>query len=442
MKIILSIITIEDVIKHVRSISFPEEAKKLNTKNSKQQFAASQKYIPGGINGFKGPMHFVFGEYPIFLSHGLGSHVWDIDDNEYIDFMAAYGPVSIGYNEPEIDDAVINKIKSGFSFNLPQIEQNQLAEELTKIIPSAQQVLFAKTGTDAVNISIKLARAYTGKNRVLTDGYHGWCDFSMYDEDSGVLKSVSQHTSKIEYGDYESFEREAKKGDVAAILLTPYYHETYSSVYIDIEFIKKIRELSSSLDIPLIFDEVRTGFRVSLGGAQEQIGIVPDLSTFSKAIANGYAISAVTGGKKYMMPAYTPLPKGTFTCSTSFLNSLEITAAIKTIEFYKKYDVQSELNKKGFFFMEEIDSIIKKYKIPLLNNGIPTMPSLVFDIDNMGEEKFKQCTVIFYTYLIRCGIFMSPTHQSYIMYRHDEKDIYKALEVIEKAVHLIKSKVL
>lgn len=413
--------------------------KRLNLTNSFKELERAKKVIPNGVYGMRGPAFFVPGEYPVYIDHGKGCHMWDIDGNEYIDFIASYGPTTIGFTENYINDAVKQRIDKGFSFSLPQIEQNTLAEKLCQIIPGAEKVVFARTGTDTTVIANRIARAYTKKKYILTDGYHGWSDFSQYEPEAGIPEEVRKLTKRVPYGRADLFEEKIKEGNVAAIMVTPIYHELMEKIYYDKQFLLDLRELATKYHIPLIFDEVRSGFRTALGGAAEMIGVTPDITCLSKAMANGYILAAVTGKSKMLQTvANGGGSDGTYISSTFFLNSLEMVAANQTLDFYIKNHVNDEINQKGEYFSKRIDEIIAKHHAPMINAGIPSMPSFLFDKEVLGEDLWAASTFTLFTYLIRSGIFMHPYHQSYIAYRHTKEDLDKALDALDKGLDVVK----
>ena len=415
---------------------------KLNITKSEEEYARGQRVIPGGLCGFKAPYAFIPGEYPIYIERGNGSHMWDPDGNEFIDYMGAYGPIGIGFNEAEINEPVFEQICQGFSFDLYSTIVNEAAERFVALVPGAEQVYFAKTGTDVVNMAIKLARAYTHKEYILTDGYHGWGDYTQYRGDAGLPSEIVKGTIKIAYGDIDHYAEEIKKGNVAGVLVNPAYHESCVPVHFDQQFLNEIRRLTIEYDLPLIFDEVRTGFRVTMPGVQKLAAVEADISVYGKAIANGYAISAVAGKAKYMEPIKYGAPKGVIVNSTCFSNTSDLRALIETIKFYEKHNVIQSLWEKGEYFLSELDKLIQLHDIPFYGGDIPVMPSLDFDRKILGEEKFAQCQLTLYTYLIRSGMFCSPSDHFSMMYRHTKRDIDLLLDAIDRGFSVVKKECL
>ena len=415
--------------------------KKLNLEKSKQELARAQNLIPGGICGSRQPVNFLNGEFPIYIEGGKNGHCWDLDGNEFVDFMAGFGPTTIGLAIPEIDQAVKAQIDNGFCFTIPQKAQNDLAEKMKEIVPCAERSVFCKTGTDATVIASRIARAYTGNDRILTSGFHGWADFSQYNIDGGVLQSTRDNTIEIPYGDSASYEREIQKGNVACIMISTVTAGPMLPVVRDIEFIKKMRELADDYNVPLIFDEIRTGFRYALDGGMGDIGVIPDMACFSKAMGNGYAIAAVCGKEEVMRPIANVLETGkdaTFITSTYFTNSLEMVAALAVIDYYQKNDVINSLQKKGRYYNDRLERIIEKHNAPLKIIGDDGQPGFMFDRDNMTLETFARRTITLSAYLIRSGILIHPWRQQYFMYTHTQEDIDKSLQMLDEGLAVVK----
>ncbi len=370
--------------------------------------------------------------FPVIFKRGKGSRVWDVDGNEYIDFLCGYGPIILGHREAEIDDAVCEQMKRGFCFNLCQPLQNQLAKKLRELIPCAEQSFLVKTGSNAATAAVRIARGYTARSKVIRCGYHGWHDWCV-EVHGGVPEAVSRETLEFEYNDLESLDRtlSANKGSVAAIIMTPVGHPLAKPL---VEpkpgFLEGVRRLADEHGAVLIFDEIRTGFRVSLGGAGAHYGVVPDMAIFGKAMANGYAIAAVCG-KKSIMKVLADAQ--VFISSTYFPNSLEIAASLKTIEILEKERVCDKIWKKGEFFLSGLREVFKKFRQTGIRlSGIPPMPCITFDADQ--EKKYKERRRLFYTYAIRRGIFMQPFHHSYVAYRHTDEDLNNAISMISDSL--------
>ncbi len=414
-----------------------KELPKLVIKRSEELYESAKEVIPGGILGIRRPYNFVPGEFPIFLEKGQGGVVWDVDGNEYIDLLCAYGPIILGHREKEVDDAVVSQMEKGFCFNLTQPVQNELASTLIRLIPAAQKVIFVKTGSDATTSAVRVARAYTGKTKILRSGYHGWHDWCV-EVKEGIPEKLYEDVYGFEYNDSEGLERlvEQHKDDLAAIIVTPVGHPLGNPV---VEpkpgFLELAKELAHKHGAVLIFDEIRTGFRVSIGGAQARYGVTPDLATFGKAMANGYPISALVGKEEVMQV----ISDRVFISSTFFPNSLEMVAALKTIEILEREDALNKLWDTGRWLMDELSGVIERSGIAAQLTGIPPMPYIFFPRDD--DRKYKARRTAFYTYMIRAGVFLHPYHHGYIAVRHTRQQLERVIQTTEDALAFVKKTV-
>lgn len=406
-----------------------ESAKKLNLEKSMTLIKEGRETTPGGMLGIRRPYNFIEGEYPIFIEKGYGGHIIDVDGNDYIDMLCSYGPIILGYVEDEINQAVKDQMDRGFCFSLVQEIQNRLQDKLIEVIPCAEMVVLAKTGSDVTTMAIRVARGYTGKNKVLRCGYHGWHDWCV-EHHGGVPEAILELTEAFEYGDLEdlSHKLEVSKGDIACIIITPVGHPTAKEVMTPPEgYLEAVRALADKYGVVLIFDEIRTGFRVALGGAGERYGVKPDMATFGKAMANGYPISALVGSKEVMKT----LEKDVFVSSTFFPNSLEMAASLKCIEILQREKVIDLMWKRGANFIKELEKLKEKHQAPVTVSGIPPMPFLTFD---KVDEHYKVRRTEFYTQTIRKGLFIQPYHHWYIAHRHTDEDLANALRIIDEAM--------
>ncbi|GHU63139.1 glutamate-1-semialdehyde 2,1-aminomutase [Clostridia bacterium] len=423
-------------------LALPDELggkKRLRLDQSKAEYERAKALIPGGIMGSREPDNFIINEYPIYIERGKNGHCWDLDGNEFIDFMLGFGPTTIGMGIPEIDEAIKEKIDNGFCFTIPQRTQNDLAEKLQEIIPGAERSVFCKTGTDANIIAVRIARAYTQKEKILTGDFHGWGDFSQYGPDGGVLQSTRDATIELKYGDLAAYRREAEKGNVACILISTVTSGVMLPVLFDKEFIQGLRAIADEFNIVFICDEVRTGFRFGLDGGISMAGVVPDITCIAKAMGNGYSVGAVCGKKEIMDVLTHPHEQeGTYVTSTYFTNSLEMVAALKTIEYYQEHDVVGALREKGRYYNEGVDRMIAKHGAPLKNIGLDQMPGFAFDTEKLGVELQAKMTVTLFTYLIRSGILIHPWRQQYFAYTHTKEDLDKSLQALDEGLLVVK----
>jgi glutamate-1-semialdehyde aminotransferase len=296
--------------------------------------------IPGGTQTLaKGPTQFVQGVAPKYLRRGRGARVWDVDGNEYLDLVMAVGPLVLGYGDREVNAAIRRQLDDGITFSLMHPLEVEVAELLRAVIPGAQSVRFSKTGADVTSAAIRLARAWTGRERILCCGYHGWHDWyiAVTDRHRGVPGAVQDLTWTFGYNDRQSFER-ALGADVAAVILEPITFEEPKD-----GFLEYLRRRCSENGTLLVFDEMWTGFRLALGGAQERFGVIPDLATYSKAVANGMPLSVLTGRADTM----ALLDREVFFYTTFGGEALSLAAAQATVHAIRDRRVPERLERLG-----------------------------------------------------------------------------------------------
>lgn len=412
------------------------EKGKLNLEKNLQEYEKGKQLVPGAVLGIRRPYNFVEGEYPIYFEEGKGCKVTDLDGNEYIDFLCAYGPILLGYREKEVDEAVVNQIRDkGFCFSLTQSVQNRLSEKLIDIIPCAEMTVFLKTGSAAATLAIRLSRSYTGRTKVMRCGYHGWHSWCCGVK-GGIPKKFYEDVYSFEYNNLDNLEKLMQEhGDeTAAIILTPVDHPLGHEIQTpEPGFLEGVRKLADKYGCVLIFDEIRTGFRISLGGAQEYYNVTPDLSLFGKAMANGYPIGSVVGKSEVIKEA----EKDVFVSSTFFPNSLAFVAALKTIDFIESKNVLTNIWDKGIRFLADMKKVVKKHDVGAKVSGIPPMPYITFERD--PDKIYKKKRNDFYKELIRRRVFMQPYHHGYICYRHTEKDLDYSINAIKESLEYLEN---
>lgn len=405
---------------------------KLNLEKTNKYYQEALDLIPGAILGIRRPYNFVVGEYPIFFDSAKGGTVTDVDGNEYIDMLCAYGPIIIGHREEEIDNVAIDQIRNkGFCMSLTQEIQNRLARKMRELVPSCEKSVFVKTGSDATTTALRIARAYTGKEKVLRCGYHGWHDWCV-EVKGGVLQKTYEDIHEFHYNDLKEVEKlyDQHKDKIAAIIVTPVGHPLADEVQMPkpgfLEGLKKIAHENGSV---LIFDEIRSGFRVSLGGAQQEFGVTPDLSVFGKAMANGYPISAVVGKADIM----DMVKEKIFISSTFFPNSVEQVAALKTLEVLQRDKLLDKIKTMGTKFEKDVKEVLNNTSVDCSFSGGPWMPFITFNKDD--KKLYKARRNEFYTQLIRNGVFLQPYHHGYIAARHTPEQMNYVVKKIEEALH-------
>ena len=413
------------------------EAPKLNLTRSLKLYEEACDLIPGGVLGARKPEDFIKGEYPIFLESGDGCRLTDVDGNVFVDYLCGYGPIILGYREPEVDDAVYRQISDkGFCFTLTQGYQNRLARKIHELVPSAEKSIFLITGSDATTAAVRIARAHTGRIKLMRCGYHGWHDWCV-EMKGGIPAKMFEDVHEFRYNDLGSVEALMKThgNETAAIIMTPFGHPNHMEMEEPAPgFLQGVRDIADKYGAVLVYDEIRTGFRMSLGGAQKLYGVSPDLTVLGKAMANGYPISVVTGRADIMDAAAHSL----FISSTFFPNSNGFVAALKTIEILEREKVLENIWEKGARFVKKLGDIVDKYDVGAKLTGIAPMFYITFPKDEAGTYKGKRHD--FYTQLIRRGFFFAPFHHAYINYRHTDADLEMTAGAIEECLAYVKDK--
>jgi glutamate-1-semialdehyde aminotransferase len=294
-------------------------------------------------------------------------------------------------------------------------------------------MVFVKTGSDATTTGIRVARAFTKRLKILRCGYHGWHDWAIGHElDGGIPKKFFEDVHEFEFNNLNQVEELMKKygDDVAAIITTPVDHPGGHKVKMpDTGFLEGLRKIANEYGALLMYDEIRTGFRFDLGGAQKFFGVIPDLAAFGKAMANGYPISFL-GGKQKVMDV---LIEEVFLSSTYFPNSLAQIASLKTIEILEREKVLDNISKKGNDFSKKVIELIEDTGVPCNFSGGPWMPYITFERDpNLLYKKLRE---EFYTQLIRRKVFLQPFHHGYICYRHTNEDLDHAVDMISESLN-------
>ncbi len=395
---------------------------------SEALYARAREVIPGGIPGIRAPENFVRGAYPVLLEGGRGGCITDVDGREYVDLLLGYGPVILGHGEAVVDDVVSDRARRGFCLNLPEPVMVELAERLVRIVPSAEQALFFKTGSDATTAAVRIARAHTGRTLVLRCGYHGWHDWCL-DDDPGVPRRPVPEVLPFPYNDLDALEGllRAHAGAVAAIVLTPIGHDFDAQLEPPAPgFLEGVRRLADEAGAVLVFDEVRTGFRVHAGSAQGLYGVTPDLTALGKALANGYALAALVGRRAIMESS-----RRTFISSTYFPNGLEMVAACATLEVLETERVASVLRDRGEALAAALATIVAGTGLPVSLSPFPQMPFLHFDAALAADQPARRDR--FYGALARAGVFAHPRHHGFLCWRHGEAELARVLQAVQDA---------
>ncbi len=397
--------------------------KSLNITASKKQFNLAKKTIPLASQTFsKSCKLFDKNFFPLFAKKGHKQYIEDLDGNKYVDFINGLGAVSIGYSIKEFDKKIIKSIKKGVTFSLAHKIEHEVSKELIKIIPSAEMVRFGKNGTDANSAAIRLARYYTKKDHIGVCGYHGWQDWyiTSTNMNGGIPKDTNKYTHNLEFNNLDSIKKIFKKYKLAAVIIEPLAAQLPNK-----KFLIALKKACKKNNTLLIFDEICTGFRVSLGGVQKIYNVKPNLSTFGKAMGNGFPISALVGEKKIMKNFDKVFYSGTFGGET-----VSLEACMQTIKFLKKNRSIEKNIKKGQYLMNKFNKISKFYGLneKIFLSGHPSWPFLM--IKNFSDTNQRSIKTYFMQeYAIQNILFFGGYN---INASHNFKDLNKVIKISEK----------
>ena len=399
---------------------------------SEKQLIRAEKTIPLGSQTFsKSRTQYPVGISPLYISKAKGAHVWDLDGNKYIDLVNSLASVSLGYGDRDVSRAVRKQLKKGVSFSLPGVLESEVAELLVDLIPSAEMVRFGKNGSDATSAAIRLARAYTGRDHIVVCGYHGWQDWYIGSttRNKGVPNQVSDLTHKFIFNDIDSLKDLISDyhGKIAAVILEP-----MNSVWPEKGFLESVKKLTSDEGALLIFDETITGFRFSRGGAQELFGVIPDLSTFGKGMANGFPLSAVVGRRDVMMEMEEIFFSGTFGGEL-----LSLAASKVVLEKHQNQDLCADLGKLGDLLATQLELLIDDLNLSsvLKLSGHPTWKFLNWSPTD--DFDVAQIRTYFQQEMYKLGVLIIATHN--ISLAMDERIVSKVLKSYELVLNHLKN---
>ncbi|MCH7485700.1 MAG: aminotransferase class III-fold pyridoxal phosphate-dependent enzyme [Proteobacteria bacterium] len=386
----------------------------------------AEKAIPLGSQTFsKSHIQFPPGSSPLFLTHGEGARVWDVDGNEYVDLICGLLPVVLGYRDPDVDLAIRRQLDSGISFSLATALEAELAERLAEIIPCAEKTRFAKNGTDATSAAVRLARAHTGRERVAVCGYHGWQDWYIgtTSRNKGVPGAVRELSHAFPYNDLEALDRllASHGSEFAAVVMEP-----MNTMEPGPGYLSGVLDLARRHGALLVFDEIITGFRFALGGAQELFGVTPDLACFGKAMGNGMPISAVTGRADVMAEMEEIFFSATFGGET-----LSLAAAIAVIDKMRSEPVIETLWRNGARLAEGVLDRSRRHgldDVVSIAGRAPWTFVQFADHEAAGRDAIK---TFFMAEMIAGGVLVQHSHN--VCYALTETDIDHVLAVYERA---------
>ncbi|WP_188207322.1 glutamate-1-semialdehyde 2,1-aminomutase [Alkalibacillus aidingensis] len=424
----------------------------MNRQQSETLYQEAEEHIVGGVNSPSRAFKGVGGGTPVFMEKGKGAHFWDVDGNQYIDYLGAYGPIITGHAHPHITEAIKNAAENGVLYGTPTKLENHFAKMLKDAMPSLEKVRFVNSGTEAVMTTIRVARAYTNRTKVIKFAgcYHGHSDLVLVaagsgpstlgtPDSAGVPASIAQEVITVPFNDIEPFKEALEKygDDVAAVLVEPIVGN-FGLVEPKPGFLEQVKELTHQNDSLLIFDEVITAFRFHYGSAQEITHVQADMTALGKIIGGGLPIGAY-GGRVDIMEQVAPLGPA-YQAGTMAGNPASMAAGIACLEVLQEKGVYDEMDRLGQILEDGILKHAQTYQIPITINRLKGMMTVFFtdeeitnyeQAENTDGEKFSQ----FFKLMLDQGINLAPSKYEawFLTTAHTRKDIDQTLDAVEQA---------
>lgn len=411
----------------------------LNTyTKSREQFDRAQKVIPSGVYGHLGPAEGCFipvEAFPLFSERASGTYFWDVDGNRFIDYMCAFGPNVLGYNDPDVDEAARKQAELGNCVTSPSTKMIDFAELLVETVHTADWAFFAKNGNDVTTMAVMAARAYTHRKKIVffKGYYHGISPWTQKVDYPGIIAEDVCHNIYVDWNDFEGLARvfEENRGQIAAVISQPYMHGNFADNEFPAEgFWQKVRKLCTETGTVLVIDDVRAGFRMDLAGSDHYFGFEADLICFCKALANGYNVSALCG-KDFLKNTISGL---SYTGSY-WLSAVPFAAGIACIEKMKRLDMPGLLIEKGTRLKNGLIEKAEKFGFDLHVSGIPSLFYLRIADDptlTLHQEWVAEC--------VKRGVFFTNHHNHFINAALSDADIEETLSVAEEAFEVIRKR--
>lgn len=426
----------------------------MNISTSEHLYTEAQKHIVGGVNSPSRSFKAVGGGSPIFIDRAKGAYLWDADGNRYIDYLAAYGPLICGHTHPHIVSAITEAAENGTLYGAPTRYENQFAQMLKEAIPSLEKVRFVNSGTEAVMTTIRVARAYTGRDKIIKFAgcYHGHFDLVLVaagsgpstlgtPDSAGVTSAIAKEVITVPFNDIDSFKQAlAKWGDeVAAVLVEPIVGN-FGIVMPEQGFLQQVNDLTHEAGALVIYDEVITAFRFMYGGAQNLLGVEPDMTALGKIIGGGLPIGAY-GGRVDIMEKVAPLGPA-YQAGTMAGNPASIRSGIACLEVLKQEGLYEKLDQLGAKLEKGIEEAAKKHGVAITINRLKGALTVFFtdkEITNYEQaeqtdsEKFGQ----FFKLLLSKGVHLAPSKYEawFLTIAHTEQDIEETIEAVDYAFY-------
>jgi glutamate-1-semialdehyde 2,1-aminomutase len=399
---------------------------------SMELFQRAAAVIPGGIPGHMSPVITVPGSFPYYAERAQGCRYWDVDGNEYIDFMAGYGPIVLGYNDPVVEAAARAQHALGSCFNHPTLRSVELAERLTGLISGMHWAAIGRNGSDVTSYAVAIMREHTQRKKIIVaqGAYHGtqsWCRQGV----AGLIEEDYAHVHAFRWNDATQLADLAKRhhGEVAGVMLTPHHHPAFADQELPAPgFLADVRRICDENGMLLAIDDVRDGFRLSMHGSHEYFGVRADLSCYCKAIGNGYPVSACCGTNEVKTAASRVFFTGSY-----YNCAAEIAAATTTLDELVKRKAIDHMMKMGAMLQKGLKELATARGLEVKVSGPPTLPYMRF----ANETNFRRMQR-FSGEAARRGVFFHPHHNWFMIAAHQEADIRKALDVADACFAIVK----
>lgn len=424
----------------------------MNIKQSRELFERACRVIPGGVNSPVRAFRSV-GMTPLYIHHGEGSHIWDIDGNEYIDFISSWGPLILGHNHPSIKEAITEELANGTSYGACNAKEVEMAELICTFFPSIEKVRMVNSGTEATMSAIRLARGFTGRDKIIKfEGcYHGHADSFLIQAGSGlatfgqagsagVTAQTAENTLVAQYNDLDSVHHLLKHSgkDIAAIILEPIMGNM-GLIPPTEGFLVGLRQLASEYGVLLIFDEVISGFRAARGGAQELYDVTPDLTCLGKIIGGGLPVGAF-GGRSDIMEHLSPLGP-VYQAGTLSGNPLALSAGIAMLRQLAEPEFYSQLEAKAQMFEQMLVPILERYRAQISYNRVGSLSTIFFrgggvHCNSDAKATDTQRYAVYFRSMLEQGVYWPPSQFEcmFLSMAHSQVDLEHTIGAIEIAL--------
>ena len=400
---------------------------------SQALFDRAARVIPGGIYGHAAPANLVPTEFPCYAARAQGCRYWDVDGNEIIDFLCGYGPVVLGYQHPEVEEAAERQRRLGDCFNHPTPVMIELAERLVALVDFADWAVFGKNGSDMTTWAVQVAREFTGRKKVLRarqsyHGTHSWCTPGH----GGLIPEDQAHVHFFVWNDLNTVHDAVKqyRGQIAALIVTPFLHPSFAASELPAPgFLQGLQNICQKEGIVFILDDIRAGFRLHLGGSHRYFGFEPDMICFSKALGNGHPISAALGRKELRVAASRVFLTGSF-----WYNAVPMAAALTCLRVLERDNAITHMLKMGERLLAGLQTRAAKHGLQVRSCGPASLPFMTFSNETNLLRQQRFCVET-----IRHGAFFHPHHNWFMSAAHQERDIEQALAIADGAFAVVRA---